>query len=602
MANFVVIIDPDTERRTCFIKEIKDGLSPVGGLVTDECSTGDFYAIWAANAQAPVSHVADDEGAAVIWGDAISEATPERIDAIQLRHLWEDPVHRSKAIFNGFYAGVVYNPDFGLVTGADLLGIFPVYYYANEYVLLVGSSPELFRYHPAFRSEFNPAGLVGILLTMHIFDGETLLRGVRRLAAGHFLLFRPGAGSEEIIQYKFPVSKRYFSLPFSAHVEILDQVIEEAITSHLPAGGKCSLMLSGGLDSRMLAGYLNQKGVTTKALTLGNRTDIEMQCAIPVAQALGFPHRAVDIAFDKYPFYANLQAKWEHVANGFNNIMNWGVYTHLRKLAPCVVLGHTMDAVVGTNCINWAYLPSSKAMSFEAFFANANGWGIRPEILKKLLCREVFGDLVEEKIARIRAVYESYSEFESQRAWCFNLYNRQRFHVGSTAWAFSFGAWPILLSLDRRVLESAGAMPAATIAERRAQIEVLCKRFPHLAALPLDRNSYNTEPLRPRLRHLLARHLFNRLRSLRRLDREVRNQKGERRYYVRIFDLNGPGWLAVRRQAEPFREKILHLFNSKVLEELLPGPDVPLNLRDEIIDASGLKSLLGIMIWSKDHL
>ena len=603
MANFLVVIDPDAERRRRFIKKTKDELPPLDGLTTSACTTGDFCAIWATAEQAPVSCAADGEGASIIWGYAIGDGSPKRIDALQLRSRWNDLADRSKAVFDGFYAGVVYRPNRGLLAGADVLGLFPLYYYAKGKVLLMGSSPELFRYHPIFRMEFNPVGLVGILLTTHIFDGQTLLRGVRRLAPGHLLVWGPRAGSEEVLLYRYPVSERYFSFPFSAHVDILNHVIDGAITRHVPSNGTYCLLLSGGLDSRMLAGYLKQKDIDVVGLTLGKPTDLEMGCAVKVARKLGLEHRIAEILFDRYPFYADLQAKWEHGANGFNTIHSWGIHQHLKNIAPLVLSGYVMDAIIGSRYLTWPYSPFSNTMSFEAFFANLNAYGIQRDVLKRLLRREVFGDVVEEVISRIRTVYESYSELESQRVWCFNLYHRQRFHVGPILWRLSFGAWPVLPLCDRKVLESAGAMPASTIADRRAQNELLCKRFPELAALPLDRNTNNIRPLSVRFRDQLAWQFNRPLNSLcRRIG--VFSHKGriERRRYYRLYDFNGPGWIAVRRQAEPYREKVFHLFHRDVLEELLPGPDVPLRFKNEINDASGLKSLLGFLLWSKDHL
>lgn len=604
MANFLAVVDSDKERRSHFIDKIRSSLSPIEGLVSNECSAGDFCVIWSAEMRAPVSHVADDGGAAVLWGEAIKGTGADRIDAAELRNLWNEPADCSKAVFDGFYAGVVYDTKRGLAAGADVLGVFPIYYWSSEDVFLMGSSPELFRYHPSFEVRLNPAGLVGILLLMHIFDGETLLMGVRRLAAGYQLLWRPQTAPVERLQYKLVVSKRYFSLPFSAHVRILDRAINETINRHVPAevDGDCGLMLSGGLDSRVLAGYLSEKGIDTAALTMGVSTDIEMRCAVPVAKTLGFRHYSADVGYEQYPLCAELQARWEHVANGFNLITDWGIHWHLKNFASRVVMGHSIDAIVGTNYMTWAYSAVSNTMSFETYFANINRWGIRPSVLKKLFRGDEFEDLVEERTARIRSVYEGYSDVESQRAWCFNLYNRQRFHVGGAAWALSFGAWPVMPALDRGLLESAGAMPASTIAERRAEIELLCKRFPRLAALPLDRNSYNTEPLRPRLRYQLARYLYRHLWPLHGWRNFAGNGKVERRYYFRTFDFNSPGWVAVRRQAEPYRERLFHLLDKDVLGELLPAPDVPVDFQDKIVDASGLKLLLGLMLWSKDHL
>lgn len=596
MANFVAVIDPDSERRSRFVEVIKPSIPPVDGLVTTACLTADFSAIWASGECAPISYVADDQGAAVIWGEAMSRTNSELMTAVQLRERWGSLPDCMPDALDGFHAAVVYHPKRGVIVGADLLGMFPIYYYASGEVLLIGSSPELFRHHPEFREEFNPAGLVGLLLLMHIFDGQTLLREVRRLAASHLLMWYPGQSPKEIQQYGIPTSTRYFDLPFQAHVDILHEVLDEATIRRAPAGQKYSLMLSGGLDSRMLGGYLQRNERDVEALTLGLPTDMEMKCAIPVARTLGFNHHAVNVSSEQYPGFAGLQARWEHVVNGFNTIMKWGVWSSLRKLAPRVVLGYVMDEVIGMVYLHWAYSPSSKTITFDTFWPRINAYGIRPEVLKRLLRPEVFRDLVDERMARIREVYQSYSEFESQRVRCFHLYNRQRFQGGGTAWALSFGAWPVMPVVDRRVLECIGGMPIATIADRRAERELLCAKFPKLAGLPLDRNAYETELLRPRLRYLL-------MKSMKRyLGRVPGRRQGERRYYYRIYDFNGPGWLAVRRQAEPYRERVLHLFNRDALAEFLPPPDVSVQLRDGIIEASGLKLLLGLMLWSKEYL
>jgi hypothetical protein len=66
--------------------------------------------------------------------------------------------------------------------------------------------------------------------------------------------------------------------------------------------------------------------------------------------------------------------KFGQIANGLNNLTHWNDHLHLRKLAPSVVTGYVMDAVVGGSHINWAYSPSDTNMSFEAFFARVNDY------------------------------------------------------------------------------------------------------------------------------------------------------------------------------------------------------------------------------------
>jgi asparagine synthase (glutamine-hydrolysing) len=574
----------------------------VNGLQLGSCSQGDFSSLWAAAPGAPISQVADSEGAAVLWGEAIPGPGPERIDAAGLREQWQGVMENPPEAYDGFYAGVVQDRQRGLIVGADLLGLFPVYYCAVGGGVLIGSSPELFRHHPEFRMELNPAGLVGILLTNGLVGGQTLLKSVQRLLPGHLLVWRAGSSPREVRQYQIPVSTRYFDLPFGAHVEILDQAMKAAIQRHVSGGKRHGLLLSGGLDSRLLGGYLREKGTETVALTLGLPTDIEMQCAIPVARTLGFRHRTAEIASDLYAQNAPLYAEWEHLTGGFNGVIRWGFREHLRALESDVVSGVALDSAIAPHLLYGGGSAESRGVSFRKLFDYYNRWGIRGDLLERLLRREIFRDLIPQTIAQVQAIYESYSDLDSKRAWCFQLHHRARLHTGSMAWQFSLGAWPVLPVLDRQILASVGGMPIATIGERRAENELLRKKFPELAALPLDRNTYDTEPLKPRLRHLLASYLSHRLTVSRRLMLPKHKQNVERRYYYRIYDFNSPGWVAVRNAAELYRARTFDFFERNVLQELLPGPNVALRFEDGIVDASGLKMLTGFFLWSKNHL
>jgi asparagine synthase (glutamine-hydrolysing) len=606
MANFIIVVDPDPERRSQFIKTITPRLPLVDGLNTNSCTTNSFEAIWAASPQAPISCIADEQGAAIVWGEAIAQASAERIDALSLRNLGKTSPNQVLPPFDGFHALAVYHPHLGLRVGADLMGLFPIYYYTHGDVGLVGSSPELFRHHPLFQQIFNPAGLVGILLTNGLFDGQTLWQDVRRLGVGQMLVWQPGTCAKEVRQYQISdvsSGSEYVNLPFNKQLDILEQAIDQASARHVSIGTRYALFLSGGLDSRMVAGFLHQRSVDTVALTVGRRTDLEMQCAMSVTRTLGLEHHTTVIPMEQYPQYADLVVNWEHLANGCDSIMGlgWGVYSQLGNLAPKAISGCALDRVIGGTCTE--YLPSD--FSFPEFFSQGiNRSGFSPELLKRLLKREVFGDLVQETIDRIQTVYESYSDMEFMRTWWFDLYHRQRFLIGSVfGWQLSFGAWPVLLHLDLQLLKTAAAMPVETVVYRRAQNRLACSRFEQLAKLPLDRNNFNTEPLYLTSRYQrLARRL--RLYWLQQEWRQLQQKLGyERRHYYRTFDINNPGWLAVRRQAEPYRQQVGHLFHENVLNELLPSPNVPIEIKvDPIPKSASIKTLIGFLLWSKANL
>jgi asparagine synthase (glutamine-hydrolysing) len=607
VANFVVTLDPDPARRLQFVDTITPRLSLVEGLLQSSCATGDFCAAWAIEPRAPVSCRSDRSGAAVLWGEAIAQPRGERISAEQLRGVWDPARVGAPAVFDGFHAAIVYESRSGFVLGTDPLGLFPVYYWSDGEVTLAGSSPELFRYHPRFQARFDPAGLVGILLTNSLVDGRTLWQDVHRLGAGHVLLWRPGNRPREVPGYAIPVSCGDFDLPLSGHARLLANALDESLAQHVPQGSRIGLLLSGGLDSRVLAGLLHRRGVSPVALTFGRRGDLEMDCAAGVARALGFEHSAFSDQDHELLDGANLladgaerKATWEHLANGFGTCSSYSSrIRELRRRLPSPVLsGYVMDAAVGGSHIAWGYSERDGAMSFATLFSRVNALGLAPSVLVRLLRQDVFGSLVTDTIRRLQELYAGYADLDSRRAWCFDLRHRQRFFIGGTAWQLSFTAWPVLPATNRRVLETAARIPAGALAERAAEIQLLRQEFPNLAALPLDRNSYDTTPLIPRPRALIVQALRRRLSP----SRFIAGPKRERRYYYRLFDINGPGWIAVRERADGYRSRVADLLHLDVLDEVLPGPGARPAFEDPIIQSSGLKLLLAFLIWSKDHL
>lgn len=600
MANFILVIDPDAGRRAAFVHAAAGRVEPMPGLLRGSTSSGDFHALWAAGARAPILATSDDRGAALLCGEALHE-DGRRVDINGLRAAWKNP-DAPTCPFDGYHVAAVYEAGKGLLLGADLIGMFPVYWWASEGVLLAGSSPELFRLHPCFQSRLDLEGLAAMLLTMYSVGGRTLLHGVRRLAPGHLLRARPGAIPAERAQYRLPLSKRYHELPFSAQVELLNEALEDSMRRHVPSNEPCTLALSGGRDSRLVAGLLEKQGNVVTALTFGQRGDVEMSCAEGVARATGFEHRTLPLEVDGRGESGERHARWLHCTTGFGSFAHWGSAARMGGLPSRLVTGYVMDPIVGGSHFTWAYDRVNRTMSFDSFFSRINAHGIAEDTLRGLLAPEIAHDLVDSAKATIREVYDSYSDLESQRAWCFDIHHRQRFHVGNPPWLLSFATWPIQPAVDQRVLEVAGGLPVATLAERRAQDEILKRFFPHLAELPLDRNSYNTEPLSPRVRYLVGQYIGDRLTPLRAL-LPGRGRRGvERRFYYRVFDFNTPGWQAVRRLAEPHRDKLDGLVDRARLDEYLPPPGVELDVKNGIVDSSGRKMLVGLMLWARDHM
>jgi asparagine synthase (glutamine-hydrolysing) len=338
------------------------------------------------------------------------------------------------------------------------------------------------------------------------------------------------------------------------------------------------------------------------AVTLGNEDDIEIGCAKAVARALRLEHHTAEVRLGRDVSSPELHARWLHCSTGFNSSDYWHCHEDLRELPAFLVSGCVMGSIVGGSHFAWAYSEATRDMSFANFFAKNNRLAIEQSQLRKLLRPELFGSLVDDVVQRVKTTYESYSNFEAQRAWCFDLHHRQRFHVGALPLQFSFGSWPILPVIDKEVLSVAGGIPAGVQASRRIQDEIIRSCYPLLAELPLDRNGYNTTPLSPRLRYRVAANLLSRIEPMTQMFRRQGYRGPERRFFYRVLDFDGPAWKMARRRAEPHRSKLYALFDKNVLDAMLPAPDVDVGASGGIHGSSGKRLLVGLCLWAGANL
>src|SRR5713101_5943246 len=104
-------------------------------------------------------------------------------------------------------------PKKKLLIARDRVGIKPLYYYVAGQSLLFASEIKAILADPAVRREIDPQGIDRFLSFLYMPGPDTLLRGIRKLQPGHYLVLQDGR--IQINQYwdlKFPVEPRNASL------------------------------------------------------------------------------------------------------------------------------------------------------------------------------------------------------------------------------------------------------------------------------------------------------------------------------------------------------------------------------------------------------
>ena len=586
MANFGVVVDSDPSRREVTRRALRQRIALYSHLEVQEAALGDVVLVWAVAPGAPGRIIRRENDIILVLGHVVGD----RADAEPDLNVVEDGFHIVIGISR---TGVVQ-------VRPDLLGIFPVYFTTLPTGgFMVASSPYLFHAHPDFRTALELRAIVGLLYANTAVGGRSIYRGVKRLGSGRSLRYHHSQGGrvDEVPVFQIPISDRLHYVAGAACVDAVADSLADATRRHLEAAGGApvTLMLSGGYDSRILAGVLASVGQKFRAVTLAQPGDVEAQCAARVARALGVDHRLIDQPVA--PEWFTVTLRWDALITSPGTGGMWSMIDTYRGFGPWVVSGYVMDAIVSHY---EKYDPVRRSSDFEAGFYLMNRSGFRHEVLARLLRPDRFGDALREVHQEMVEEFVGTGDRDSDRSYRFPLHHRLRYHTGAPLWKQTLGTWPVAPFLDRSVLETVGACPLTLLAERHLEQRLLRTRFPKLASLPLDRNAFRTLSLDPRLRELVMTEIRERSVALLTRLSGGRWHRKERRQYHRSHNFNGPVWRWIRRSMEPHRDLAYQLFDRTTFDQLVPPAEAEWKGANSIEPAAGVKSLLGIIGWLRE--
>jgi asparagine synthase (glutamine-hydrolysing) len=599
MALIFGIHDGDADRRQKVSDRLPKSLSGLQHLTRQSRSMAGLDIHWEASASAPVSIAIDrvSECQRLAWVVGCFDAPyTSTADAAQrlLERTCKTADYGCISAQDGYYLAVLFDETPRIVLGADTLGLFPLYYWAKGDVCLFGTSPELFKLHPHFVAKPSLFGVASVLLVNHISGGRSLYEGVRRTAIAHYVEWTPTTGARETEANPLRMSDRNFDAPYETSLEKVASCLD---AFHKPLAGlpHADLFLSGGQDSRTVAGYMHKHlpRHAVRAVSLGIRSDQELRYAISVTRALGWPHCHRDVEFEKYPFFAMTQLRMESLQGPFASFDTRTALPLLAESGGPFLSGYLGDPIVGDGQVNNAISPITGEIEFDALLNVINGYGFSFDDAKRLLPGEAGKRALEEVFDNLRRDWDEIDAPRFQKAWLFAMTHRVRLHIGSIIWRLSLGAWPLLPYYAREMLDAVTSMPLSHLRNRRTQVDIIKREFPRLATLPLDRNVVGAEYIVTPLYRKFVPPISEVSWTLYRLLEHDR----ERRYYHRTYDFNAAGWRAVRREAEQYRARARDLLDAEAIDSFLPAADATPQFGNAVRDTSKTKTLLGLVMW-----
>lgn len=199
----------------------------------------------------------------------------------------------------GMFALALWDPRSAtLHLARDATGMKPLYMHASPHGVAFASEVKAFLQLPGFAARIDPAGLQQYLEFGYVFsEPATLLQGVQKLAPGERLALRGGKVVARQAWFNPPAPGGADARDEAERLRELGDTLNQVVGEHLIADVPVGLLLSGGLDSSVVAALAAQRGpLTTICMGFGDSDVDERAHARQVAEHIGSRHLDVLIS------------------------------------------------------------------------------------------------------------------------------------------------------------------------------------------------------------------------------------------------------------------------------------------------------------------
>jgi asparagine synthase (glutamine-hydrolysing) len=218
---------------------------------------------------------------------------------------WRQWGVESLARLNGMFAFALYDArEDALYLVRDRLGVKPLFHAAlSDGALVFASELKGLLAHPLLRRSPSPQAIEDYLAFGYVPDDASIVEGVAKLPAGHYLRVRRGAPIGAPVRW-WDVD---FSNPVRESVKALEEELverlREAVRSRMVADVPLGVFLSGGVDSSAVVAFMaeaSRSAVETCSIGFDAADHDETRYAAEVASLFATNHRSRIVAADDF--------------------------------------------------------------------------------------------------------------------------------------------------------------------------------------------------------------------------------------------------------------------------------------------------------------
>jgi len=249
--------------------------------------------------------------------------------------------------FEGMFAFAI--ADFRkreLFLARDPFGIKPLLYRVHEKSFAFASEFQALQQLPDWSGEIDLYAIDLYLRYQYIPAPHTAFRKVFKLPAGHRMTVRMGESFQKIERYWEPDFSHKRRFDQQELIEELDNALRDSVKRHLVSDVPFGALLSGGVDSSLVVGYMSEilnRPVKTFSIGFEDESVNELQYARIVAKKYGTEHHEEIVRFDALEMLPEIVKHHGEPFGDQSAIPTWAVSRLARSEVPMVLSGDGGD-------------------------------------------------------------------------------------------------------------------------------------------------------------------------------------------------------------------------------------------------------------------
>jgi len=375
----------------------------------------------------------------------------------------------------------------------DRFGLRPLYWAHYDGKFVFGPEVKVILQDPAFRRQLNLVALAEYMRFQHLLGDKTFFEGISLLPPASVLTLDLSADALKVQPYwsfaEIPELRK--GIEYEEAVREAARLFQNAIDRRSSGEQRVGLYLSGGLDSRLIAGCLAKRTDDFDTITYGQANSIDVQLARRIARTVGSRHHWHEFKDGRWVLeYADLHLDLTEGHHSWIHSHGISTLADARSAIDVNLTGLSVDTLLGPSNSHPCLVRPVDRLAFECqifqFCNQQYTWPGLTEGEEQLLyeqryqsrirglafasLRSSIGKLTSQRLA---AKWEEFKITQHNRRMTLNYVGFNSSHFENR-----------LAGYDYSLFDFVEALPKPMRADRRLEQDIVELVFPRLALIP----------------------------------------------------------------------------------------------------------------------